>query len=118
MHRLHDAEIVGLALTPGADDFANELVLTVRAVDGARRLLRFRGAADWALSPFGTQNVVLNFYAYDRFTLTAPLIEFYAVPEPWAAAVRSGEYRLYALTASVGMEGLVLAQGLSIDEDA
>jgi hypothetical protein len=117
MHRLHDAEIVGLALSSRVGALPKELVLTVRAVEGHRWTLRFRGVVDWAFSPFGTQNVILDFYAYDHLTLTEHILAFFEVPAHWAEDVRNGTNRLYALTASVGMEGMVLAHGLTIDEE-
>jgi hypothetical protein len=117
MHRLHDAEIVGLALSSSVGALTKEFVLTVRAVEGHCRTLRFRGVVDWVFSPFGTQNVILDFYAYDHLTLTEHILEFFDVPAYWAEDVRNGTNRLYALTASVGMEGIVLAQGLTIDEE-
>jgi hypothetical protein len=118
MHRLHDAEIVGLALSSSVGALPKEFVLTVRAVEGHRRTLRFRGVVDWVLSPFGTQNVILDFHAYDHLTLTEHILEFFEVPVYWAEAVRNATHRLYALTASVGMQGIVLAQDLTIDEEA
>jgi hypothetical protein len=117
MHRLHDAEIVGLALSGRVGALPKELVLTVRAVEGHCRTLRFRGVVDWAFSPFGTQNVILDFYAYDHLTLTEHILAFFEVPAYWAEDVRNGTNCLYALTASVGMEGMVLAHGLTIDEE-
>jgi hypothetical protein len=116
MHRLHDAEIVGLALSSSVGALPKELVLTIRAIEGHRRTLRFHGVIDWVFSAFGTQNVILDFYAYDHLTLTEHILAFFDVPAYWAQDVRNGTNRLYALTASVGMEGIVLAQGLTIDE--
>lgn len=109
MHRLHDAEIVGL------EHEGERLVVTLRAEAGQRRVMVFAGVVDWDFSPFATQNVVLNFYAYDQTTLSAHILSFFEVDESSGARVYSGEARLYCYTASVGMEGFVLAKELTID---
>ncbi len=115
---LHDAEIVGLVLPSGLDERTKELVLTVHTDQGHRQRLQFHGTMDWALSPFGSQNIILNFYIYDHLTLTEHILDYFGVPEHWDAIIYSGTHRLYAFMASVGMAGVVLAQELSIDEEA
>ena len=109
MHRLHDAEIVGLQ---HEDD---RLVVTLRSVVGQRRVMVFAEVVDWDFSPFATQNVVLDFYAYDQTTLSEHILSFFGVDEASGARIYSGEARLYCYAAPVGMEGFVLAKELTID---
>ena len=61
--------------------------------------------------------MLFDFFAYDHLTLSEHVQAYHGVPASWTEAVRRGEYRLYAFTASVGMEGIVLAQELAIDEE-
>ena len=109
MHRLHDAEIVGL------EHEGDRLVVTLRSEASQRRVMVFTDVLDWDFSPFATQNVVLDFYAYDQNTLSERILSFFEVDESSGARVYSGEVRLYCYTASVGMEGFVLAKELTID---
>jgi hypothetical protein len=109
MHQLHDAEIVGLE---HEDD---RLVVTLCSVTGQRRVMVFTHVVDWDFSPFATQNVVLDFYAYDQTTLSEHILSFFGVDESAGARVYSGEVRLYCYAASVGMEGFVLAKELTVD---
>lgn len=115
---LHDAEIVGLVLPSGLDQYTKELVVTVRTDTGHRRTLRFDGTVDWEFSPFGPQNIILDFYTYDHQSLSEHILEYFGVPNHWDAQVYSGAYRLYAFQASIGMAGVVLAKEVSIDEEA
>ena len=111
MHRLHDAEILGLE----HEDEDDRLVVTLRTDAGQRCVMVFTDVVDWDLSPFATQNVVLDFYTYDQTTLSEHILSFFEVDESSGARVYSGEMRLYCYVASVGMEGFVLAKELTID---
>ena len=109
MHRLHDAEIVGLE---HEDD---RLVVTLRSEAGLRRVMAFTEVLDWSFSPFEPQNVVLDFYSYDQATLSEHILSFFGIDKSSGERVYNGEVRLYCYTASVGMEGFVLAKELMID---
>jgi hypothetical protein len=109
MHRLHDAEIVGL------DHKDDRLVVTLRSAVGLRCVMAFTQVLDWSFSPFEPQNVILDFYAYDQATLSEHILSFFGVDESSGERVYSGEVRLYCYAASVGMEGFVLAKELTID---
>jgi hypothetical protein len=109
MHRLHDAEIVGLE---HEDD---RLIVRLRAEAGRHRVMVFTQVLDWSFSPFAPQNVVLDFYAYDHITLSEHILSFFGVDASCGERVYRGEVRLYCYTASVGMEGFVLAKEVTID---
>jgi hypothetical protein len=109
MHRLHDAEIVGLQ---HEDD---RLVVMLCSEAGRRCVMAFTQVLDWSFSPFEPQNVILDFYAYDQATLSEHILAFFGVDESSGKRVYRGEVYLYCYAASVDMEGFVLAKELTID---
>ena len=109
-HKLHDDAIVGIGIQ---DD---NLVISIVLADNNQLKMKFISPISWSLSPFDVQNIILNFYEYDKESLDDRISVFFDVDAKDRALVLDDGYKMYCYTASVGMEGYIISKELRLEQ--
>ena len=92
------------------------LVISVELIDNNQLKMNFIAPISWRLSPFYLQNIILDFYEYDKESLNEKISIFFDVDAQDKALVLDDGYKMYCYTASVGMEGYIISKGLSFEQ--
>ena len=74
--------------------------------------MKFTEPISWNLSPFEVQNIILNFYDYDKESLDEKISGFFEVDALDKDLVLNDGYKMYCYTSSIGMEGYIISKGL------